>query len=128
MPGCPGLVERNEPALAATATASVVAHADRPRLRLLERRMPESPAQDRRARFETLALPELDAVYRTAYYLAGSVAEAEDLTQETYLRAFKHFDSFRGDVIRPWLFAILRHAAVDRYRQRKREPLFFDDD
>ncbi|HEU0114693.1 MAG TPA: sigma-70 family RNA polymerase sigma factor [Thermomicrobiales bacterium] len=83
---------------------------------------------DRRARFEALALPQLDAVYRTAYYLAGSVAEAEDLTQETYLRAFKHFESFRGDHVRPWLFAILRHAAVDRYRQRKREPLLFDDD
>src|SRR5581483_8711586 len=97
MPGCLGLVERNEPALATTAAASFVVHAARPRLRPLERRMPDSPAQDRRARFETLALPELDAVYRTAYYLAGSVAEAEDLTQETYLRAFKHFDSFRGD-------------------------------
>lgn len=128
MPGCLSLLEPNEPARAATVAASVVVHDVRPRLRPLERRMPESPAPDRRARFEKLALPELDAVYRTAYYLAGSVAEAEDLTQETYLRAFKHFDSFRGEQVRPWLFAILRHAAVDRYRQRKREPLLFDDD
>jgi RNA polymerase sigma-70 factor, ECF subfamily len=128
MAGCLSLIERNEPERAGAVAATVFVHDVRPGLRPVERRMPDSPVTDRRARFEELALPQLDAVYRTAYYLAGSVAEAEDLTQETYLRAFKHFDSFRGDVIRPWLFAILRHAAVDRYRQRKREPLFFDDD
>jgi RNA polymerase sigma-70 factor, ECF subfamily len=128
MAGCLSLIERNEPERAGAVAATVFVHDVRPGLRPVERRMPDSPVTDRRARFEELALPQLDAVYRTAYYLAGSVAEAEDLTQETYLRAFKHFDTFRGDQVRPWLFAILRHAAVDRYRQRKREPLFLDDD
>jgi RNA polymerase sigma-70 factor, ECF subfamily len=128
MPGCLSLVERFEPARAAAVAATVVVHDVKPGLRPVERRMPESPVTHRQAQFEALALPQLDAVYRTAYYLAGSVAEAEDLTQETYLRAFKHFDSFRGEQVRPWLFAILRHAAVDRYRQRKREPLLLDDD
>lgn len=69
-----------------------------------------------RDRFEALALPLLDTVHRTALHLSGNPSEAEDLAQETYLRAWRGFAGFRGDDPRSWLFAILRHVVADRYR------------
>ena len=83
-----------------------------------------------RDRFENLALPLLDTVYRTALHLAGGIAEAEDLTQETYLRAWRGFAGFRGDDPRSWLFAILRNAVVDRHRgdRLRLVPLDLDEE
>ena len=74
----------------------------------------------RTQRFEELTLPHAEAVYRTAYYLVGG-QEAEDLTQETYLKAYQAFDQFRGPNAKAWLCAILRHAVVDRCRRRRHE-------
>jgi RNA polymerase sigma-70 factor (ECF subfamily) len=76
------------------------------------------PARTRH--FEDLTLPHAAAVYRTALYLAGR-QDAEDLTQETYLKAFQAFDHFRGPNPKPWLFSILRHAYFDRRRKALRE-------
>jgi RNA polymerase sigma-70 factor (ECF subfamily) len=73
--------------------------------------------------FEALALPHAPALYRTAYHLAGNAFEAEDLTQETFLRAFRGIGGFRGGDLRAWLFAILRHAFLDECRRRGRSPL-----
>jgi RNA polymerase sigma-70 factor, ECF subfamily len=80
--------------------------------------------------FAALALVHAAALYRTAYHLAGSVVEAEDLTQETYLRAYRGFAGFRGGDIRAWLFSILRHVFLDECRRRKRMPVIesADDD
>jgi RNA polymerase sigma-70 factor (ECF subfamily) len=79
--------------------------------------------------FEALALPHAPALYRTAYHLAGNAFEAEDLTQETYLRAFRGIGGFRGGDLRAWLFAILRHAFLDECRRRGRSPIVeFDVD
>ena len=64
----------------------------------------------RAERFKTLALPHLDDVYTVARYLARSASDADDAVQECYLRAFRHFDTFRGGPIKPWLFAILRNV------------------
>jgi RNA polymerase sigma-70 factor, ECF subfamily len=64
----------------------------------------------RAGRFRDLALPHLDDVYTLARYLLGNEAEADDAAQECYLRAFRHFDTYRGPQIRPWLFAILRNV------------------
>jgi RNA polymerase sigma-70 factor (ECF subfamily) len=64
----------------------------------------------RAGRFRDLALPHLDAVYSLARYLLSNDAEADDAVQECYLRAFRHFDTYRGPQIRPWLFAILRNV------------------
>ena len=64
----------------------------------------------RTGRFRDLALPHLDAVYSLARYLLSNDAEADDAVQECYLRAFRHFDTYRGPQIRPWLFAILRNV------------------
>src|SRR4051794_36354907 len=73
--------------------------------------------------FATTALVHAAALYRTAYHLAGNAAEAEDLTQETYLRAYRGFAGFRGGDIRTWLFTILRHAFLDECRRRGRQPV-----
>lgn len=73
--------------------------------------------------FEPLALPHAGALYRTAYHLTRNEAEAEDLTQETYLRAYRAFDRFRGGDIRAWLFTILRHAFLDECRRKGRSPV-----
>jgi RNA polymerase sigma-70 factor (ECF subfamily) len=73
-------------------------------------------------RFEDLALPHLKALYRLAFRLTGNTAAAEDLVQETYLKAFQGFASLRSDdAIRPWLFQILSRLATDRYRSTRRE-------
>jgi RNA polymerase sigma-70 factor (ECF subfamily) len=74
----------------------------------------------RTRRFEELTLPHAATVYRTAYYLVGG-QEAEDLTQETFLKAYQAFDQFRGPNPKPWLFAILRHAFVDQCRRRRHD-------
>ena len=72
-----------------------------------------------RERFETLALPHLDDVYTLARYLLRNASDADDAVQECYLRAFRHFDTFRGGPIKPWLFAILRNVChADLRRQR----------
>jgi RNA polymerase sigma-70 factor (ECF subfamily) len=73
---------------------------------------------DRARRFRDAALPHLDEVYTLARYLLRNTADADDAVQECYLRALKHFDTFRGGPIRPWLFAILRNVCKMTYAQR----------
>jgi hypothetical protein len=65
--------------------------------------------QDKARRFRDAALPCLDDVYTLARYLFRNTGDAEDALQECYLRALRHFDTFRGPAIKPWLFAILRN-------------------
>jgi RNA polymerase sigma-70 factor (ECF subfamily) len=69
-------------------------------------------------RFREAALPHLDEVYTLSRYLLRNTTDAEDAVQECYLRALKHFDTFRGGAIRPWLFAILRNVCKMTYAQR----------
>jgi RNA polymerase sigma-70 factor (ECF subfamily) len=73
---------------------------------------------DKARRFRDIALPHLDAVYMLARYLLGNVSDAEDAVQECCLRAFRHFDTFRGGAIRPWLLAILRNVCRAEYARR----------
>ena len=61
-------------------------------------------------RFKALALPHLDDVYTLARYLTRGASDADDAVQECYLRAFRHFDTFRGGPVKPWLMAILRNV------------------
>ena len=74
--------------------------------------------------FEEVALVHLDLLYRTALRLTQNRAEAEDLVQETWLRAFRHFDQFDpGSNCRAWLVTILRNAFLSRLRRQGRERL-----
>ncbi len=74
---------------------------------------------DRDESFQQEALPHLDAVYRFALRLSGSASDAEDLVQETFLRAFRAWDQYTpGTRAKSWLFTICRNVFL---RQRKRE-------
>src|SRR3981081_4150541 len=61
--------------------------------------------------FRDAALPHLDDAYTLARYLLRDATDAEDAVQECYLRAFKHFDGYRGPAMKPWLLAILRNVS-----------------
>lgn len=74
--------------------------------------------RDRAQRFRAAALPYLDDVYTLARYLLRNPTDAEDAAQECYLRAFRHFDTFRGGPIKPWLLAILRNICRAEYARR----------
>jgi RNA polymerase sigma-70 factor, ECF subfamily len=76
------------------------------------------PQQDKARRFRDLALPYLDDVYTLARYLLRDTGDAEDAVQECYLRALRHFDTFRGPAIKPWLFAILRNVCRGEFARR----------
>ena len=73
--------------------------------------------------FEAEALPHLRALYGTAYRMTRNAYDAEDLVQETYLRAFRAFDRYQpGTNIRAWLFTILHRARTDSFRRQSRSP------
>jgi RNA polymerase sigma-70 factor (ECF subfamily) len=74
-------------------------------------------------RFREAALPYLDDAYTLARFLLRDAADAEDAVQECYLRAYKHFDSYRGPAMKPWLFAILRNVCRAEYARRKAAPV-----
>ena len=69
------------------------------------------PGPAMRTNFEQAAMPHLDAAHNLAYWLVRSRADAEDIVQDAFLRAFRAYDTFRGDDIKPWLLAIVRNVA-----------------
>src|SRR3954471_1035707 len=73
---------------------------------------------ERARRFRDAALPHLDDVYTLARHLLRDAADAEDAVQECYLRALKHFDSYRGPAMKPWLLAILRNVCRAEFVRR----------
>src|ERR1051326_4722340 len=84
---------------------------------------PVSPA------FETEALASLDSLYRTARRLTRDHADADDLVQETFLKAFRAADRFEpGTNLRAWLFTILHNTALNRARDRARDTVAVDSE
>jgi RNA polymerase sigma factor (sigma-70 family) len=84
----------------------------------------------RAKRFETIVLPHLNAAYNLARWLARNDRDAEDIVQESYLRAYKFFDGFRGEDARAWLLAIVRNASYQWLNDRRAERgnTSFDDE
>jgi RNA polymerase sigma-70 factor (ECF subfamily) len=81
------------------------------------------PPGDKRNRFEETAVPLLKRVLNAARHLTRREEDARDLTQETYLRAYRTFDNFRpGTNCKAWLLTILYSIFVNRYRKQQREP------
>ena len=79
--------------------------------------------------FETEALSFLDALYRTALRMTRSEADAEDLVQETYIRAFRFREQFTpGTNLKAWLFRILTNTFINTYRRRQTQPEFTELD
>jgi len=79
--------------------------------------------QERMRTFQAAALPHLDDVYTLARYLMRNTHDAEDAAQECFLRALRHFDSYRGPAMKPWLLAILRNVCNAEFARRGKEEL-----
>lgn len=94
---------------------------------LTEADTPDSPPEDAEARFARFVLPEIDVMYRVAMSLTRNHSDAEDLVQDTMLRAFRAIERFDGRHPRAWLLTILRNAQINRVR-RKRPELLRDPD
>ena len=86
------------------------------------------PAPDRKRRFELLALPHLDAAFNLARWLAGNPADAEDVVQEAYLRAYRYFDAWQGGNFRVWLLTIVRNSFFTWARENRSSRLVFQPD
>jgi len=85
--------------------------------------MSDKAPHDRREEFEGIALEYLTPLFNLALNLTRNRKDAEDLVQETYLRAYRFFDSYQsGTHIKAWLFRILRNTFINRYRAMKVRP------
>src|SRR5881396_164070 len=79
--------------------------------------------------FEAEALASLDSLYRAALRLTRVPADAEDLVQDTYLKAFRAADRFEpGTNLRAWLFTILHNTARNRVRDRGRDTVVINSE
>jgi RNA polymerase sigma-70 factor, ECF subfamily len=75
------------------------------------------------AEFAELAMPYMSALYSAALRMTRNPADAEDLVQETYLRAYRGFGGFReGTNLKAWLYKILTNTFINTYRAKKRRP------
>jgi RNA polymerase sigma-70 factor (ECF subfamily) len=76
-----------------------------------------------RRRFTELAMPYMGPLYTAALRMTGQRADAEDLVQETYLKAYRGFDGFtEGTNLRAWLYRILTNTYINQYRAKQRRP------
>ncbi len=83
------------------------------------------PKSDAQVAFDKYVVPELEVLYRTARSLTRNTADAEDLVQDTLLRAFRAIERFDGRYPRAWLMTIMRNANINRVR--KKTPDLLDD-
>jgi len=89
----------------------------------------ELSASGQAVAFEREALAYLDSLFRTALRLSRNRADAEDLVQETYLKAFRAANRFEpGTNLRAWLFTILHNTASNRFRDRARDTVAIDSE
>jgi RNA polymerase sigma-70 factor, ECF subfamily len=84
----------------------------------------EETVEERSARFERDALPFLDQLYSAALRMTRNPTDAEDLVQETYVKAFAAFHQFQeGTNLKAWLYRILTNTFINTYRKKQRQPL-----
>ena len=89
----------------------------------------DESAQERQERFEREALPFVDQLYAAAMRMTRNPADAEDLVQETMLKAYQAFHQYRpGTNLKAWLYRIQTNAFINTYRKKQREPLQSDAD
>ena len=83
----------------------------------------EETLDQRSARFERTALPFLDQLYSAALRMTRNPSDAEDLVQETFVKAFAAFHQFEeGTNLKAWLYRILTNTFINSYRKKQREP------
>jgi RNA polymerase sigma-70 factor (ECF subfamily) len=86
--------------------------------------VPEETVEERGERFERDALPFLDQLYSAALRMTRNPTDAEDLVQETYVKAFAAFHQFQeGTNLKAWLYRILTNTFINTYRKKQRQPL-----
>ncbi|MEA2460343.1 MAG: polymerase sigma-70 factor, subfamily [Actinomycetota bacterium] len=89
---------------------------------MAEAKRVELSTEDKK-RFQRDAIPLLDSLYAGALRMTRNPADAEDLLQETMMRAYRSFDRFEeGTNLKAWLFRILTNAYINTYRKKQREP------
>jgi RNA polymerase sigma-70 factor (ECF subfamily) len=80
--------------------------------------------EERRARFERDALPFVDQLYAAGLRMTRNPADAEDLVQETFLKAYSAFHQFEeGTNLKAWLYRILTNTYINSYRRKQRQPV-----
>ncbi len=92
-------------------------------MRAIKKTLTDKELQKRYAEFEKEAVPHMDSVYNFALRLTGNEDDADDLVQETYMKAFRFFDKFEsGTNCKAWLFRILKNSFINDYRKQTKEP------
>ncbi|WP_281181037.1 sigma-70 family RNA polymerase sigma factor [Micromonospora rhizosphaerae] len=87
-------------------------------------RLTTEKTDERRARFERDAMPFVDQLYPAALRMTRNPADAEDLVQETFLKAYAAFHQFeQGTNLKAWLYRILTNTYINSYRRRQRQPI-----
>ncbi len=87
------------------------------------RAMEDQIASDARTQFEEQALPFMDQLYAAAMRMTRNPADASDLVQETFVKAFGSWASFtQGTNLKAWLYRILTNTYINQYRKKQREP------
>ncbi|MGQ0576326.1 MAG: sigma-70 family RNA polymerase sigma factor [Pseudonocardia sp.] len=120
VPGTPVTTGPNEPTRHAVP-ASTPAAEQTPEQALAQE---QESAAERAARFERDAMPLIDQLYGAALRMTRNPADAEDLVQETFLKAYAAFGTFRaGTNLKAWLYRILTNTYINGYRRRQRQPL-----
>src|ERR1700761_9480815 len=118
--GCDSPLERTR--MTAVQSHPGAARAHKP----VQRRSVEA---ELRAQFEREAVPLRDALYRRAFRMSRSHVDAEDLVQETMMKAYAGFHSFRRDTnMHAWLSRILINSYISDYRRRRRQPVQYSTD
>lgn len=83
----------------------------------------------KRKEFEQAALVHLDLLYNSALQMTRNVADAQDLVQETFIKAYRFFDTFeKGTNCKAWLFKIMKNNFINSFRRRAKEPVKVDFD
>jgi RNA polymerase sigma-70 factor (ECF subfamily) len=84
---------------------------------------------EKQREFEREALPQMDLLYNFALRMTNDPADADDLLQDTFLKAFRFWDKYeQGTNIRAWLFRIMKNSYINRYRKESKEPDTVDYD
>ncbi len=87
----------------------------------------ETEAALKAEEFKAIALPYMNLIYRSALRMAGNKSDAQDLVQDSYLRAYRFFDKFeKGTNIKAWLLKILRNLWINKYHKESRAPKMVD--
>ncbi len=83
----------------------------------------EDELKKRKEDFDAEAMPHMNLLHNYAYKITGNQLDADDLLQETYLRAFRFFNKFeKGTNCKAWLFRIMKNLFINKYRKNQKEP------